>query len=72
MSDWSSSEIALSSNGKLSGCFVGSAMFGASDLSRFGPHDPMCSQIDADPGPPFHKNVTGRCSLGSASRVYAV
>ncbi len=50
----------------------GIAPFGSS-LGLRGPIPPMCTHIDADPGPPLKQNVSGRCAASVApSSVYAM
>ena len=36
-----------------------------------GPSAPMCSQIEADPGPPLKAKVSGRLAASSPSSMYA-
>ena len=45
--------------------------FGSS-LGRRGPIPPMCTHIDAEPGPPLKLNVTGRLVAAAPSSVYAI
>jgi hypothetical protein len=45
------------------------ASFGTA--TRTGPNEPMCSQIVDEPGPPFHRNVTGRRLATPPSALYA-
>src|SRR5437667_10026619 len=68
-SDRSSRHSGLSSN--LYG--AGGVMPAFTVATRRGPNEPMCNQMDEDPGPPLYKNETGRVA-GSfrALRVYAV
>ena len=40
--------------------------------ARLGLMMPMCSQSEAEPGPPLKKNVTGRVAAFSPSRVYEI
>ena len=41
-----------------------------SSLGLRGPIPPMCTHIDADPGPPLKQNVSGRlCGIGAVQRV---
>src|SRR4030088_2736723 len=36
-------------------------------ITRFGPNAPMCSQTDAEPGPPLYTKDTGRCDKSLVS-----
>jgi hypothetical protein len=36
-----------------------------------GPIAPICTHIDADPGPPLKQNVSGRLAASAPSSVYA-
>ena len=41
--------------------------------TRRGPMQPMCSQTEAEPGPPLNENVSGReLRFSTPSRVYAM
>ena len=63
----SSNEDSLST----SGGFGGGCEPSEGTVTRTGPNEPMCSQIVDDPGPPFHRNVTGRFRATLPSAVYA-
>ncbi len=46
--------------------------FGCS-LGLRGPMPPMCTHIDAEPGPPLKQNVKGRLAVSATpSSVYAI